>query len=98
LIDRKIGIIFKKFQSKLKLAQDTIDYSQRLYEDLIEKNPFKYESPYLIVAICIFTVSRISEQPKTLKEIAETSHITEADLRKCYEMVFEEIEASLKRL
>ena len=97
-MDRKIEIIYKKFQFKLKLNQDTINYAQRLHEDLIEKNPFKYESPYLIVAICIFTVSRISESPKTLKEIAKVSHIKEDDLKKCYEMVFEEIETSMKRL
>ena len=97
-MDRKIEIIYKKFQFKLKLNQDIINYAQRLHEDLIEKNPFKYESPYLIVAICIFTVSRISEQPKTLKEIAKVSHIKEDDLKKCYERVFEEIETSMKRL
>ena len=97
-MDRKIEIIYKKFQFKLKLNQETINYAQKLHEDLIEKNPFKYESPYLIVAICIFTVSRISQSPKTLKEIAEVSHIKEDDLRKCYELVFEEIETSMKRL
>jgi transcription initiation factor TFIIIB Brf1 subunit/transcription initiation factor TFIIB len=98
LMDRKIGIIYKKFQFKLKIDQDTIDYAQKLHENLIEKNPFKYESPYLIVPICIFTVSRISEQPKSLGEMAEVSHIKEDDLRKCYDMVFGEIDASLKKL
>lgn len=97
-MDKKITSIYKEFQRELKLNQDTIDYGQRLHEDLMEKNPFKYESPYLIVAICIFTVSRIAENPKTLKEIAQISHIKETDLKKCYEMVFDEIESSLRRL
>ena len=97
-MDGKITSIYTEFQKELKLNQDTIDFAQRLHEELIEENPFKYESPYLIVAICIFTVSRISESPKTLKEIAEVSHIKEGDLRKCYDIVFEQIEASLKRL
>lgn len=98
MIDRKIGIIYKKFQFQLKLTQDTIDYAQRLHETLMEKTPFKYESPYLIVPICIYTVSLISEHPKTLQEIAILSHIKEDDLRKCYDMVFEEINASMKRV
>lgn len=97
-MNRKIGIIYKKFQFKLKLTQDTINYAQKLHENLIEKNQFKYESPYLIVPICIFTVSRISEKPQTLREMAEISHIKEEDLRKCYDMVFGEIDASLKKL
>jgi len=98
VMDGTIISIYKEFQRELKLNQDTIDYAQRLHENLIEKNPFKYESPYLIVAICIFTVSRISEMPKTLKEVAEVSHIREVDLKKCYEMVFEQIEDSLNKL
>ena len=98
LMDKKIKTIYQEFQSKLKLNQDTIEYAQRLHEDLSDKSPFKYESPYLIVAICIFTVSRIADEPKTLNDISKISHIKEQDLRKCYEMVFEEIESSLKRL
>jgi len=97
-MDGKIISIYNEFQKELKLNQDTIDYAQRLHEDLVDKNPFKYESPYLIVAICVFTVSRIAEQPKSLKEIAEVSHIKETDLKTCFERVFDEIEASLKRI
>ena len=82
----------------MKLNQETIDYAQRLYDDLMEKKPFKYESPYLIVAICIFTVSRISDRPIPLQEVSEIIHIKEPDLIKCYEMVFDEIEKSMKKL
>lgn len=97
-MDNKIEIIYKKFQSELKLNKETIEYAQRLHEDLSGKSPFKYESPYLMIAICIFTVSRIADTPKTLYEISKISHIKEEDLRKCYEMVFDEIKVSLKRL
>lgn len=98
LMDRKIEIIYKKFQFKLKIEKKIIDYAQKLHENLIKKNLFKFESPYLMVPICIFTVSRISEKPKTLAEMAEISHIKEEDLRKCYDMVFGEIDASLKEI
>jgi len=97
LIDRKVGIIYKKFQFKLKIEKETINYAKKLHENLIEKNLFKYESPYLMVPICIFTVSRISEKPTTLTEMAKISHIKEEDLRKCYDMVFGEIDASFKK-
>ena len=97
-MDRKIDIIYKKFQFTLKLKKETIDYAKRLHEDLIEKNLFKYESPYLIVAICIFTVSRIEEQPKSLTQISEVCHIKEDVLKEGYERVFEEIQSSLRKL
>ena len=95
-MERRTEIIFKKFQFKLKLSNQIIDYAQTLYNDLLKKNSFKYESPYLLVAICIFTVSRIEEQTISLEEIAGISHIKEDDLKKCFEMVFDEIQKSLK--
>ena len=96
MLDRKTEIIFKKFQFKLKLSNQIIEYSQTLFNDLLEKNSLKYESPYLLVAICIFTVSRIEEQSTSLEEIANISHIKEDDLKKCFEVVFDEIQKSLK--
>lgn len=96
MLDRKTEIIFKKFQFKLKLKNQIIQYAQTLYHDLLEKNSLKNESPYLLVGICIFTVSRIEDQSTTLEEIAEISHIKEEDLRKCFEMVFDEIQKTLK--
>lgn len=95
-MDRKTEIIFKKFQFKLKLKNPIIQYAQTLYADLLKRNSLKNESPYLLVGICIFTVSRIEEQFTTLEEIAAISHIKEEDLRKCFEMVFDEIQKSLK--
>jgi transcription initiation factor TFIIIB Brf1 subunit/transcription initiation factor TFIIB len=62
----------------------------------MKKGLFENESPYLIVATCIFTVSRITEPSKSLREISEVAHIKEADLKQGYEMVFDEIEDSLK--
>ena len=98
LLDRKIGIIYNKFQFKLKINKIAIDYAQRLHEELMKKNPVKYESPDMIASICIFTVTRIDEHQKTLKEISEVSHIKEDHLREACKMAFEEIEASLKSL
>ena len=95
-MERRTEIIFKKFQFKLKLSNQIIDYAQTLYNDLLKKNSLKYESPYLLVAICIFTVSRIEEQSISLEEIAKISHIKEDDLKKCFEMVFDEIQKNLK--
>ena len=97
-MDRKTEIIYKKFQFKLKLSYETIEHAKKLHKNLLEKSPFKYESSYLIVAICIFTVSRIENHPKSLKEIGDVSHIKEEDLKKCFDMVFSEIKNSLKSI
>jgi len=96
VLDRKTEIIFKKFQFKLKLKNQIIQYAKTLYYDLLQRNSLQNESPYLLVGICIFTVSRIEEQSTTLEDIAAISHIREEDLRKCFELVFYEIQKSLK--
>ena len=98
MLDRKIGIIYNKFQFKLKINKIAIDYAQRLHEELMKKNPVKYESPDTIAAISIFTVTRIDEHQKTLKEISEVSNINEDHLREACTMAFEEVETSLKSL
>ena len=98
MIDRNIGVIYKKFQFKLKLNQEIIDKAQRLYAILMENGSLKYESPYLTVPVSILIVSRMEKSHKSLKEISEVSHIKEVDLLKCYERVFEQIKSSLKRL
>jgi len=98
LVDRKTEIIYKKYQFKLKLNKDAIDYAQRLHEELMKKNPVNHESPDMIAAICIFTVTLIDEHQKTLKEISEVSHIKEDHLRQACKMAFEEIKVSLNTL
>ena len=97
-MERNIEIIFRKFQFQLKFSSESAQYAKKLYEDLMGKNLFKYESPYLIVAICVYTVLRIDENPKSLKDIAEVCHIKEESLKEGYARVFQEIESSLKEL
>jgi len=94
----KIELIYKEFQSEMKLSMDTLDYSQRLHQDLAEKDFFRYESPYLISAICIFAVSCLKGEPISLKEISRISHIKESSLMECYDRVYDRIESSLKKL
>jgi len=98
LVDRKIEIIYKKFQFKLKISKVAIDYARRLHEELMKKSPVNHESPDMIAAICIFTVTGIDEHQKTLKEISEVSHIKEDHLRHACKMAFEEIKVSMNTL
>lgn len=98
MIDKKLEIIFKKFQFDLKLNKETINFSMQLLENLLKKDPFKKESPYLLIAVCIFTVSRVEEQPRSPTEIARVFRLKESHLIHIYKMVIEEFEASMKGL
>lgn len=96
--EQQIENIYGQFQTKLDLTRDTLDYSQRLHQDLIEKDIFRYESPYLISAICIFAVSCLKGEPITIKEISGISHLKESSVMECYDRVYDRIESSLKKL
>ena len=94
----EIQTVYQELQSELKLNQETVNYSKKLHEDLVQKALFKYESPYLIASISIYAVTCMEGQPKSLKDISIVSHIKESALRECYHRVYDEIEDSLKNL
>ena len=94
----EIQTVYQELQSELKLTQETVNYSKKLHEDLVQKALFKYESPYLIASISIYAVTCMEGQSKPLKDISIVSHIKESALRECYHRVYDEIEDSLKNL
>lgn len=98
MINKKLEIIFKKFQFDLKLNKETISYSIKLFENLRTKDPFNKESPYLLIAVCIFTVSRVEEQPRSPTEISRVFRLKESHLIDVYKMVIQEFKASMKGL
>ena len=88
-------IIFKKFQLKFNLSQETIDFSQKLYNELYEKIFFKLQPIHLTIAICIFLACRFKGQRKSLKKISEVFQIKENFLELCCEMALDEIKTTL---
>lgn len=94
----KIDTVYQELQSELYLDQYTVNYSRKLHDNLVQKPLFKFESPYLIAAICIFAVSCMEGTPKPLQKISVVSHIKEKALREFYQRVYGEIEESLKNL
>jgi len=88
-------IIFKKFQLKLNLNKETYDFSQKLYNELYEKNFFKLQSFHLTIAVCIFLACRFKGKRKSLKEISEVFQIKENVLELCCEMALDEIKTTL---
>ncbi len=88
-------IIFKKFQLKLKLNKETIDYSQKLFNKLNEKNFFKMPSTNLTIAISIFLASYFKGEQKSLKEISKVFKIKEDVLELFCEMAMDEIKTTL---
>lgn len=88
-------IIFNKFQLKLKLNKETIEYSQKLFNKLNEKNFFKLQSTNLTIAVCIFLASRLKGEQKSIKEISKVFKIKEDVIELFCEMALDEIKTTL---
>jgi len=81
--------IYQKFQEEFGLDDSAIINAENLHLELIEKNPFKYESFYLIAAVCLYAVSQMIPKQISLDEIEKISHIKKSEIEKCYNLVLE---------
>ena len=88
-MDEKAEAIYEEFRCELGLHERDIVDAQRLHRDLVNKNPFRYESPYLVSAVCIYAISHMVPQEISLQDIEKISHIKKEDIVKCYKIVLD---------
>lgn len=89
MIDERVEAIYEEFRCELGIHEKDIIQAQNLHQILLEKNPIKYESPFLISAVCVYAISHSIPQKVTLEEIEKISHIKKDDIVKCYDMVID---------
>lgn len=89
MIDKRAEAIYEEFRCGLGIHERDIIDAQNLHNDLLEKNPFKYESPFLISAVCVYAISHNIPQKVTIEEIETISHIKKEDIMKCYKLALE---------
>ncbi|NOQ44214.1 MAG: hypothetical protein GQ471_00885 [Nitrosopumilus sp.] len=88
-MDEKAKEIYEEFRCELGIHERDIVDAQNLHRDLLNKNPFRYESPYLISAVCIYAISQMIPQKVTIEDIENISHIKKNDIMKCYKLVLD---------
>jgi len=89
LNNQKTITIYKKFQEEFEIDESSIINAENLHLELLEKNPFKYESFYLIAAVCIYAISHVIPKSITLEDIERVSQIKKEEIEKCYNLVLE---------
>ena len=89
MIDEKVQSIYEEFRCELGLHKKDILSAQNLHKDLLDKNPFRYESPFLITAVCVYAISNNIPQQVTLEDIENISHIKKEDIVKCYQLALD---------
>lgn len=81
--------IYKKFQDEFGLEESAIINAENMHLELLEKNPFKYESFYLLAAVCLYSISQSSPNSVSLEDIERISHIKKDEIEKCYNLVLD---------
>ena len=89
MIDQKVKAIYEEFRCDLGIHERDMVNAQNLHQDLLNKNPFRYESPYLLSAVCVYAISHDIPQDVTLADIEKSSHIKKEDILKCYKLVLD---------
>ena len=87
--DQKVEAIYEEFRCELGIHERDMVNAQNLHQDLLNKNPFRYESPYLLSAVCVYAISHNIPQDVTLEDIEKISHIKKEDILKCYKLVLD---------
>lgn len=97
-MDEKAIAIYEEFRCELGLHERDILDAQRLHRELLDKNPFRYESPYLVSAVCVYAISHMVPQEITLEDIENISHIKKDDIVKCYKLALDsELSGSIQQ-
>lgn len=81
--------IYKKFQEEFEIEESVIINAENLHLELLEKIPFRYESFYLIAAVCIYAISHMIPKKITFEDIEKISHIKKEEIEKCYNLVLD---------
>ncbi len=81
--------IYKKFQEEFEIEESAISNAENLHLELLEKIPFRYESFYLIAAVCIYATSHMIPKKITFEDIEKISHIKKEEIEKCYNLVLD---------
>ncbi len=87
--NQKTITIYKKFQDEFRIDELQIIEAENLHLELLEKNPFRYESFYLIAAVCLYAVSQTTENQISLERMEELTHIKKEEIEKCYNLMLE---------
>jgi len=89
LNNQKTVTIYKKFQEEFKIEEAAIIDAENLHLELLGKNPFKYESFYLIAAVCLYATSLTRPKKITLEDVEKITHIKKDEIEKCYNLMLE---------
>ena len=88
----KIKKELDEFHKKFNLSEKSIDLSQKLFNKIIGKIPFKFQSDILVISACVFISSRSNGQSISLEKISQVYELDMNLLEFTCEMIIDEIQ------
>ena len=77
---------YARLKSDLVLSDFVINYAVVIHEKILETRFGNGRDPFLVALTCIYTASKHSEIPQTLKEVSFAGHFQRKDIARCYRL------------
>ncbi|WP_420710235.1 cyclin family protein [Nitrosopumilus sp.] len=77
---------YARLKSDLALSNFVINYAVVIHEKILEIRFGNGRDPFLIALTCIYTASKHSEVPRTLKEVSLVGNFQRKDIARCYRL------------
>ena len=94
-VDRNLRQAFSELDrlaDKLNISDVIVERSAYVYRKALEKGLVRGRSISAIIAASVYAACRVTETPRTLKDVAAASGMKKKDIARCYRLLLRELE------
>ena len=84
-----------RLKDKLGLGDTVIEKAAHIYRKALEKGLVRGRSISALMASALYAACRVTETPRTLKDIGQASNIKRKDIARCYRLLLRELEITM---
>ena len=97
-VDRNLRQAFSELDrlvDKLSLSDVVVERSAYIYRKAIEKGLVRGRSISGLIAAATYAACRVTETPRTLKDVAAASGVKKKDVARCYRLIHRELDMKM---
>ncbi len=84
-----------KMKEKLSLSDTVSEKAAYIYRKVLERKLVRGRSITAMIASSLYAACRVTETPRTLKEVSSTINITKKELSGCYRLIVKELDLKM---
>ncbi len=97
-VDRNFRQAFSeldRLKDKLGVGEAVIEKAAHIYRKALEKGLVRGRSISALIASALYAACRVTETPRTLKDIGQASNIKRKDIARCYRLLLRELDITM---